>query len=189
MDIPIIGSLLISYLEDQDASFEIKAKSIYAIEHLSKKSVQYSVYFKLHSEAIKSSPDPSEHQQNYLKIKKNLLGTLGALIVKPEQRKLIEEQLSTKEGINYVDPGYNKGEDEGVRGFITMSKKNSDKNEQQKPNKKLISPLDAKTKQKKVLQGPKKAKNDTEDYNLLGDSQPIVKAEPKKSKPQNLKQQ
>ena len=40
----------------------------------------------------------------------------------------------------------NKGEDEGVRGFITMSKKNSDKNEQQKPNKKLISPMDAKTK-------------------------------------------
>ena len=57
MKISIVGSLLIGYLYSEDASFEIRAKSLYAIEHLCKKSVQYSVYFKLHAEKIKDSPD------------------------------------------------------------------------------------------------------------------------------------
>lgn len=56
--------------------------------------------------------------------------------------------LFAKEGINYVDPGYNVKEDnEGLRGFINLSKQNSDKNDKAEKNintKKLISPTEIK---------------------------------------------
>lgn len=53
LDISIIGSLLISKLFDNENGFQTKAKSLYAIEYLSKKIIQYSVYFKLHAGKIK----------------------------------------------------------------------------------------------------------------------------------------
>lgn len=49
MNISIIGSLLIGKLYDTYVSFQSKAKALYTIEYLSKKNMQYSVYFKLHS--------------------------------------------------------------------------------------------------------------------------------------------
>lgn len=44
-----------------DAGFETKAKSLYAIEYLCKKSVQYSTFFKLHKEKIINCPESEEN--------------------------------------------------------------------------------------------------------------------------------
>ena len=45
MDTHIIGSLLLSKLE-VNYPFQVKAKALYAIEHLVKKNEKYSAYFK-----------------------------------------------------------------------------------------------------------------------------------------------
>ena len=45
METHIIGSLLLSKLEVNYA-FQIKAKALYAIEHLVKKNEKYAAYFK-----------------------------------------------------------------------------------------------------------------------------------------------
>jgi len=47
MEVFVIGSLLLSKLE-VNYSFQIKAKALYIIEHLSKKNKDYEAYFKSH---------------------------------------------------------------------------------------------------------------------------------------------
>lgn len=79
LDIFIIGSLLISQLCNSDAGFHIKAKTLYTIEHLCKKSVQYSVYFKFNVDRIRNSAEPTDNAETYGRIKKNVLMALGGI--------------------------------------------------------------------------------------------------------------
>ena len=69
-----------------------------------RKNVQYSVYFKLHSDRIQGSPIPSDNPENYAKVKKNVLQTIGVLLKKPDQSEFLSEETE----ISYVDPGYNE---------------------------------------------------------------------------------
>ena len=48
MDIHIIGSLLLSKIE-ANYPFQVKAKTLYTIEHLAKKNENYAAYFKAQS--------------------------------------------------------------------------------------------------------------------------------------------
>lgn len=55
METYVIGSLLLSKLE-VNYSFQIKAKTLYVIEYLSKKHKEVENYFKKHSDKIKDYP-------------------------------------------------------------------------------------------------------------------------------------
>ena len=107
LNISIVGSLLISKLYDDYAHFQSKTKALSAIEYLSKKNMQYSVYFKLHSDHIRNCPESSENAESYLKIKKNVLHTIGVLVLKPDERSN-DDLIGDNEGFSYVDPGYNE---------------------------------------------------------------------------------
>lgn len=76
MDPVIVGSLLLSKLE-VNYPFLVKAKSLYTIEHLVKKSSAFSSYFKSQIEHIQSFPEPEDSVENYRKILKNVLAVIG----------------------------------------------------------------------------------------------------------------
>lgn len=79
MDPPIVGSLLLSKLE-VNYPFQLKAKALYAIDYLVKKSPAYSSYFKTQTDKIQGSPDPEDNVDNYRKILKSVLTTIGVSI-------------------------------------------------------------------------------------------------------------
>ena len=60
METHIIGSLLLSKLEVNYA-FQIKAKALYAIEHLVKKNEKYAAYFKAQNQKIRDFPEPEDN--------------------------------------------------------------------------------------------------------------------------------
>lgn len=57
--------------------FQVKAKALYTIEYLVKKNEIYANYFKVQSEKLKDFPEPEENTENYRKILKSTLNTIG----------------------------------------------------------------------------------------------------------------
>lgn len=76
MDASNIGSLLLSKLE-VNYNFQVKAKALYTIEYLIKKDEEYRSYFKSQSDNIKDFPEPEDNVENYRKIQKSVLNSIG----------------------------------------------------------------------------------------------------------------
>ena len=76
MDTPIIGSLLLSKIE-VNYSFQIKAKALHTIEYIVKKNEKYAAYFKYHFSKLEEFPEPEDNVENYRKILKGVLTTIG----------------------------------------------------------------------------------------------------------------
>ena len=60
MEVPIIGSLLLSKLE-VNYPFQIKAKALHTIEYIVKKHEKYASYFKHHCSKLEEFPEPEDN--------------------------------------------------------------------------------------------------------------------------------
>ena len=76
MDVPIVGSLLLSIIE-VNYPFQKKAKALYTIEYLTKKHDKYATYFKHHYQKLEEFPEPEDNVDNYRKTLKNVLTVIG----------------------------------------------------------------------------------------------------------------
>lgn len=154
METAIVGSLLLSKVE-VNYPFQIKAKSLYTIEFLVKKSSAYLNYFKTESDKLKEFPEPEDNAENYRKILKNVLNTIGVSV---------ESTGMEDSSMNFVDPGYNDTKEESqIHGF--MKNKETNKPKKTEKSKKFISPNEA-----KKFQGPNTKKTE-ETFDLLSGEQ------------------
>jgi hypothetical protein len=64
-----------------------------------KKNEKYSAYFKAHNDKLKDFPEPEDNVENYKKIIKQTLNTIGI--------NAIANQNQNEPQITFVDPGYN----------------------------------------------------------------------------------
>jgi len=91
-----VGSLLLSKLE-VNYPFIVKAKTLYTIEFIAKKDAEYLRYFKSHSAKFTSFPEPEDNVDNYRKIHKSVMASLGLQT---------DQSISIEEKPKFVDPGY-----------------------------------------------------------------------------------
>lgn len=105
MEVHIVGSLLLSKIE-ANYPFQVKAKSLYTIEYMVKKNEKYAAYFKAHSDKLKEFPQPSDSIENYRKILKSTLNSIGIHAVNESTDENNTGEQGSKEPI-FVDPGYN----------------------------------------------------------------------------------
>lgn len=121
METHVIGSLLLSKIE-VNYPFQIKAKALYTIQFMVKKSEKYAAYFKAQSEKLRDFPEPEDNVENYKKILKQTLNTIGI-------NNNTSQQNQNEPQITFVDPGYN---DEPVKKdmktFISENTKKQKKN-------------------------------------------------------------
>lgn len=103
---PNIGSLLLSKLE-VNYPFSVKAKALYTIEFIAKKNTEYMNYFKFHSNKFTEFPEPEDNVENYHKILKSVLPSLGL-----QQSGVVGEKQK------YVDPGYYQEPKSQLSNFI-----------------------------------------------------------------------
>ena len=99
METSKIGSLLLSKLE-ANYNFQVKAKALYTIEHLIKKDEEYRSYFKDQSEKIRDFPEPEDNIENYRKIQKSVLSSIGIQICHVDKEDKEEKKTV------YLDPHY-----------------------------------------------------------------------------------
>lgn len=99
MNVSNIGSLLLSKLE-VNYPFQVKAKSLYTIEFLSKKSSQYLSYFKAHGDKIRDFPQPDDNVDNYKKLLKTVLASIGTNLT------AAENDITEKPKAVFIDPCY-----------------------------------------------------------------------------------
>lgn len=135
----VISSLLLSKIE-VNYPFAIKAKALYVIEFISKKSEDYLLYFKNHASMLKEFPEPEDNVENYRKILRTVLNVIG--------EPLNEEK--TTNSINFVDPGYNAEDVKSTLNvFINENSQKIKKGDNKKP---IIGPGQSKLTIKKETQ-------------------------------------
>ena len=140
MEVHVIGSLLLSKLE-VNYPFQTKAKALYTIEFLVKKHDVYQSYFKANSDKIRDFPEPEDNVENYRKILKSLLNTLGVSMV----QRTVAQSEETKP--IFVDPGYNDDPQTLMSNFIS---ENSNKTKKVENKRVIIGPGQSKPKQPAV---------------------------------------
>lgn len=157
MEVHIIGSLLLSKIE-VNYPFQTKAKALYTIDFLAKKNEVYLSYFKAHVEKLKEFPEPEDNVENYRKILKAVLNTIGVPLDSSSAQ--IEEYKPT-----FVDPGYNDDPKSQMSNFI-QENVNTSKPKKSDNKKVIIGPGMAKQKQPVPPPESKPQNSDAEFFSL-----------------------
>lgn len=128
LEASVIGSLLLSKLE-VNYPFALKAKALYAIEFLAKRSEDFLKYFCSHAEKLRAFPEPEDNVENYRKIWRSLMNVLGERTGGAEEEKR-----------QFVDPGYGLEEAPSKSVIASFIHENAGKSKKAEGGKALVGP-------------------------------------------------